>query len=516
MADVASLDRQVAAALRRVGLSGNGSLLVLGVSGGSDSSALLYSLHRLQEAHQLRLHVAHLNHNFRGDEADEDARFSEDLANELNLPFTVVKQDPTQYRKDRSISSFEQLAREMRYVFMSRVADELGAAAVAVGHTADDQAETVLQHVLRGSGLHGLQGMKESAPWPWPMGYPNLRIFRPLLGVTKADTVAYCRELGRDFRDDSGNYLPRFTRNRVRHQLMPLLADEFNPRVREALGRLARTAASDLDFIEGEVSRLWPELATVTEDAVSFDISRLMALHPALQRMVLRRGYSELTGDTRRLRESHLNAMAALISDGATVGTVELPQGARLHRAYERFLLSRETELACPLPNLQGEHPLQLPLEGGPEVAVSIDGWRVTMRAETSSGGGDGHRDLWNQPEESEQSDQSGHPMELPGESESGVVWSAWLDRESLGGELSLRTRRPGDRFQPLGMSREKKLQDFFTDAKVPRTWRDRVPLLVSERGIAWIAGHRIADWAALKTEESASRPVVWVELKPR
>jgi tRNA(Ile)-lysidine synthase len=508
MADVASLDRQVAAALRRVGLSGNDSLIVLGVSGGSDSSALLYSLHRLQEAHQLRLHVAHLNHNFRGDEADEDARFSEDLANELNLPCTVVKQDPTQYRKDRSISSFEQLAREMRYVFMSRVADELGAAAVAVGHTADDQAETVLQHVLRGSGLHGLQGMKESAPWPWPMGYPNLRIFRPLLGVTKADTIAYCRELGRDFRDDSGNYLPRFTRNRVRHQLMPLLADEFNPRVREALGRLARTAASDLDFIEGEVSRLWPELATVTDDGVSFDIGRLMAIHPALQRMVLRRGYSQLTGDTRRLRESHLNAMAALISDGSTVGTVELPQGARLHRAYDRFLLSRETELSCPLPNLQGEHPLQLPLEGGPEMAVSIDGWRVTMRAETYSGGGAGHRNLWDQPEE------SGQPTGRPDEPESGIVWSAWLDRESLMGALSLRTRRPGDRFQPLGMSREKKLQDFFTDAKVPRTWRDRVPLLDSERGIAWVAGHRIADWAAIKTEDVGTRPVVWVEMK--
>ena len=227
-----------------MGLSGNDSILVLGVSGGSDSSALLYSLHRLQESHRLRLHVVHLNHNFRGDEADEDARFVESLANELNLPATVEKQDPTEYRRDRSISSFEQLAREMRYIFMARVADELGASAVAVGHTADDQAETVLQHVLRGSGLHGLQGMTESAPWPWPMGYPNLRIFRPLLGVTKKDTLAYCRELGRDIRDDSGNYLSRFTRNRVRHRLLPLLADEFNPRVREALARLARTAAS--------------------------------------------------------------------------------------------------------------------------------------------------------------------------------------------------------------------------------------------------------------------------------
>ena len=104
--------------------------------------------------------------------------------------------------------------------------------------------------------------------------------------------------------------------------------------------------------------------------------------------------------------------------------------------------------------------------------------------------------------------------MGLTDEHESEIVWSAWLDRESLVGALSLRTRRPGDRFQPLGMSREKKLQDFFTDAKVPRIWRDRVPLLVSERGIAWVAGHRIADWAAIKTEEVASRPIVWVEMK--
>jgi tRNA(Ile)-lysidine synthase len=509
MADVAGLDRQVATALRRVGLSGNDSLLVLGVSGGSDSSALLYSLHRLQEAHQLRLHVAHLNHNFRGDEADEDARFAESLANELNLPSTVEKQDPTEYRKDRSISSFEQLAREMRYVFMSRVADELGASAVAVGHTADDQAETVLQHILRGSGLHGLQGMAESAPWPWPMGYPNLRIFRPLLGVTKADTVAYCRELGRDFRDDSGNYLPRFTRNRVRHKLLPLLADEFNPRVREALGRLARTAATDLDFIEGEVSRLWPDLATVTDDAVSFDLRRLTALHPSLQRMALRRGYSELIGDTRRLRESHLNAMVALISDETTVGTVELPQGARLLRAYNRLLLSRETELSCPLPDFQGEHPLQLPSVDGPETAVAIAGWRVTMRADNSSEGDTGQGRLWDRPEE------SGQPTGLPWEPGVGLTWSAWMDREALEGGLTLRTRLPGDRFQPLGMSRQKKLQDFFTDAKVPRAWRDRVPLLVSERGIAWIAGHRIADWAAIRTTEVSSRQVIWIEMKP-
>ena len=488
-----------------MGLSGNDSILVLGVSGGSDSSALLYSLHRLQESHRLRLHVAHLNHNFRGDEADEDARFVESLADELNLPATVEKQDPAEYRRDRSISSFEQLAREMRYIFMSRVADELGAAAVAVGHTADDQAETVLQHVLRGSGLHGLQGMTESAPWPWPMGYPDLRIFRPLLGVTKEDTLAYCRELGRDVRDDSGNYLSRFTRNRVRHRLLPLLADEFNPRVKEALARLARTAASDLDFIESEVSRLWPELATVTGHDITFNISGLIDLHPSLQRMALRRGYSAVTGDTRRLRESHLIAMAELISGRATVGTVELPQGARLHRAYDEIILSQDTELPCPLPDFQGEHPLELPSEGRAEVAVSVAGWRITLRLEIPPEEVAGQTSVWDRPE------QFDRQSILPDEPESAFTWSAWLDRESLGKELSLRTRLPGDRFQPLGMSREKKLQDFFTDAKVPRTWRDRVPLLVSDRGIACVAGYRIADWAAIKTVELEGRQAVWI-----
>ena len=292
--------------------------------------------------------------------------------------------------------------------------------------------------------------------------------------------------------------------------MLPLLADEFNPRVREALARLARTAASDLDFMEGEVSRVWPELATVTDDDVSFDLRRMTALHPSLQRLALRRGYSALTGDTRRLRESHLIAMAELVSGRATVGTVQLPQGARLLRAYDRLILSRATELPCPLPGFQGDHPLALPSEGGSEVNVSVAGWQVTLRAGIPPDGVGGQGSPWGGPE------QSDWPSAIPDKPDSSFKWSAWLDRESLGEELSLRTRLPGDRFQPLGMSREKKLQDFFTDAKVPRSWRDRVPLLVSQRGIAWVAGHRIADWAAIKIGELDGHPAVWVEIKPQ
>ena len=478
MAVVASLERQVGAALRRAGYSGNGSILVVAVSGGPDSSSLLCSLNRLREAHGLRLHVAHLNHDFRGDEADEDAQFVSAMAQELGLPSTVEKQDPTEYRRKRRISSFEQLAREMRYIFLAGVAEETGAAAVVVGHTADDQAETVLQHVLRGSGLHGLKGMAEVSPWPWPIKGSNLRLFRPLLGVTKAETVAYCQALGRSFRDDSGNYLPRFTRNRVRHDLLPALTSGYNPRVRESLARLARTAAVDLDFIEGEVSRLWPQLAEVKEGAVRFDLQMLAGLHPALQRMLMRRGYSILTGGTRRLRESHLNDMADMIVGKATGSRLELPEGVRLHRSYQHLLLSKDAGLDCPLPDLDGEHPLALPSAGQGESVLIEGGWRITLRVDESP------NPSFEQTDESE---------DLPG----GLVWSARLDRAALSGRLLLRTRRPGDRFRPLGMRQEKKLQDFFTDAKVPRAWRDSVPLLVSEQGIAWVVGYRIADWAA-------------------
>ena len=488
---VARIERQVAAALRRAGYSGNDSLLVVAASGGSDSSALLYSLDHLKEAHGLRIHVAHLNHDFRGREADEDAEFVAALAEELRLPATVEQQDPTEYRRQRRISSFEQLAREMRYMFLAQVAGTTGAKAVSVGHTVDDQAETVLQHVLRGAGLHGLRGMSEVSAWPWPTEDTDLQLFRPLLGATKADTAAYCRELGRAYRDDSGNYLSRFTRNRVRHDLLPALASGFNPRVSESLARLARTASVDLDFIEGEAAKLWPQVALTTGAEVRFDLSGFSKVHPSLQRMLLRRGYAALTGSAMRLRESHLTAMVEMVWDKTPGAVLELPTGIRLHRGYTSLVLSKDQVLPCPLPPLEGEHIVTLPSNGESESIVEGAGWRITLSAGDSAVPFD---------------DAPAGDAPSPGVA---AAWTVRLDREALDGPLLVRTRRPGDRFQPLGMRGEKKLQDFFTDSKVPRSWRDRVPLLVSERGIAWIVGYRVAHWAAAVEQPIPGRPVI-------
>ena len=482
------LDRQVAGSLSRAGFlrqaqdDGGRVTLVVAASGGPDSTALLRSLHRLQDEHRLMLHVAHLNHDFRGAEADHDAAFVQRLADGLGLPCSIDKEDPIAYQRERGISSFEQAAREMRYAFLSVVASTVGAVAVALGHTADDQAETVLLHLLRGSGLHGLRGMAEVAEWPWPDPRPGPLLFRPLLGATKADTTAYCRELGQLYREDSGNYMWRFTRNKVRLDLMPKLAREYNPRVREALTRISRVATDEVDYIESELSRHWPDIALELGDSVSLSISGLSALHPALQRLALRRAYTRITSDARGLAESHLEAMLSLLRRQRSGLAMDLPRGVRASRNENAYILSRPAGALQP-PRLGGEHAIVLPRTPGEGTETTVGGWLVS---------------LW---------------VVEPGQPASSLCpegetrqFSALLYRDALGGVATVRTRRPGDRFQPSGMTGTKKLQDFFIDAKVPRERRDSIPLLVCERGIAWVVGHRVAGWATSSPEAAALR----------
>ena len=306
---VLKLEKQVATGLVRAGLSGRDSVLVVAVSGGTDSVSLLQCLFRLRGEHQLSLHIAHLNHNFR-QEADDDAHFVAASARRMGLPATVAKRNPYEHQRKHHISSFEQAARELRYAFLAEVAGEVGAEAVALAHTRDDLAETVLLHLLRGSGLHGLRGMTEISPWPWPTGGHYLRMFRPLLELSKAETRQYCQELDLEYREDPSNYLLRFTRNRLRHELLPLLSRRYNPGIQNALARLARTVALEVDYLEEEVTRVWPLVATHQDQWVSFSRAGLRGLHPLMQRLVLRRGYSTLAGDTARLEETHLNDMA--------------------------------------------------------------------------------------------------------------------------------------------------------------------------------------------------------------
>ena len=456
---------------------------------------MLHALVSLRDVHGLGLHAGHLNHNFRGQEAEDDAVFAADLAYNLGVPVTVVKEDPHEYQKERGISSFEQGAREMRYTFLARIAKEAGASAVTVGHTSDDLAETVMLHVLRGSGLHGLRGMTVLSNWPWPQAAPGLVIFRPLLGVTKEQTAVYVREKGQTYREDSGNYMWRFTRNRVRHDLMPKLAKDYNPQVRKALVRLAQTAAEELDFVEQELDQAWPDVAAESVGEVRFSRIALGSLHPLLQRLALRRGYISVSGDPTRLGESHLVSMINLVGGERGGRTLELPGGVRLRREYEELVLTRNQGPDCPYPDFGGEHTISQPADAVIDIVESVGPWYLAVRSGLAG---------------------EAPPWAAPGPDSNDLPdLTACLDRKSLEGGVTVRTWRPGDRIQPSGMQGQKKLQDLFTDLRVPRHWRNRIPILESDRGIAWVVGHRIADWAKVNNSDEP-QPVIWVKFSLR
>jgi len=443
-----------------------GDTLVVGVSGGPDSLCLLYALHRVKAVLPLQLHVAHLDHDLRPDSA-EDARFVSQLALELGLRLSVEKGDVRGFQR-RHRTTLEEAAREVRYAFLARLAREVGAKAVAVGHTADDQAETLLMHLLRGAGLAGLRGMQPQSLWRSRTTGAEVMVVRPLLAVRRQQTEAYCAALGLEPRRDASNQSHRFLRNRVRSQLMPVLR-KFNPALEEGLLRTAEAASVELSFWDEEVRRIRPQVVREEGPALVFDREALAALHPALQRHLLLSVADErLGGHQWSAIESMLSALEKPVGSRVT-----LPQGQAFTVGYDAFYLGGEP--ACPLPPLEGESKVVVPGE------TWVGGWRLVGKLLPAP------------------------PTEMPGPG-----GRACLDFDAVGPELVLRARRPGDVFQPLGMEQAKRLQDFFVDARVPRAWRTRVPLLCAPRGIAWVAGWRIAHWARVTPD---TKTVLCLEL---
>ncbi|MCE2465050.1 MAG: tRNA lysidine(34) synthetase TilS [Dehalococcoidia bacterium] len=464
------LEAQLLASLQRLGCPSRNTGMVVAVSGGPDSMALLHALVALRKQTNLNIHVAHLDHDFRGDEAEVDARFVAQAATCLGLPSTIGKADPAAYQKENGVSSFEEAAREVRYSFLREVSEETGLGIIALGHTSDDLAETVLMRIMRGSGTRGLRGMVELSKWRSRDGDKQATLFRPMLGVSKEEALGYCAEKNISCRRDTGNVMMRFTRNRVRHNLFPAL-EEYNPNIKGALVRLSRIASLEADYLEQELAEAWSSVAGVENGEVVLYVPSLQALHPLMQRLVLARAYEEASGSRRRLGEAHILAMVRMLGR-ASVGITNLPKGLRLLRSYDSLIMGKDPEAACPFPEITGSHPLDLPVADTPAV-THIPGWKVVVAEEPAG------RPIPNEP------------------------FEAHLDALAIAGGLEVRVRRPGDRFQPLGADGARKLQDFYVDEKVPRHWRDRVPLVVSDAGIAWVVGYRPAQWARVRQDSA-------------
>jgi len=453
-----------------------GDRVVVGVSGGPDSLCLLHLLHGLREELGITLHVAHLHHALRGEEADEDARFVERVATSWGLPSTVEKRDVPAYA-EREKLAIEQAARQVRYTFLAEVAKRVGASSVAVGHNADDQVETVIMHWLRGAGTAGLRGMRPLQRWPLP-GI-DLRLARPLLEIPREEIEAYCQEHRLRPRFDRSNLDTTYYRNRIRHELLPLL-EEYNPNIREVIRRAALIIADDHHYLASQGQRAWEKVVSEMEGALVFDLKAWGQLHPSLQRQLLRRAIRNLRSDLRNIDWVHIEEARRALGEKPAGTEVTLPRGLSLFRSYDTFVIGDMIPLPA-MPLIEEEMKIAVPGR------TPLPDWHLIT--EVLAG---------------EQRKVEALDNQDP--------WQGYLDLDQVGQDLILRGRKPGDRFQPLGMGgRSKPLREFMIDAKIPYHIRDMLPLVVSPQNIVWVAGYRI-DERARVTERTERVLKIWFQ----
>jgi len=431
----------------REGLLSQDDRVVVAVSGGPDSVALLDMLDRLRGELGLVLFVVHLDHCLRGKEAREDAEFVEDVARSRGLPFVLGVEDVAEFAR-REGCSVEEGAREVRYRFLERVARNLRADKVALGHTRDDQAETVLMRLIRGGGRRGLGGM---AP-------RRGKFVRPLLQISRREILDYLREGGLPFKEDSTNRDLSFLRNRVRHILLPLLEKRFNPGISEVLSKEAEVWRAEDEYLETLAERAFEDiLRDRGEKRIVLDIGGLLRYHIAIRRRVARLAYREVTGDL-----PDFEATERLLRAAEEGGWVDLPGGVRAQRAGGVLALRR------------GEvPPFRYPLAVSGRTMVREAG--LILEAELV-----------------------GRP---PPEVLKGDGCTAYIDWRAVKGNLWVRSRLPGDRIRPFGMCGTRKVKDVLIDGKVPRLLRDKVPLVVDEEGVLWVVGVCLSERARVGEE---------------
>jgi tRNA(Ile)-lysidine synthase len=464
------LEQQVLDFIRQNHLLPANEKLVVAVSGGADSVCLLHILVGLQAKLKVKLHLAHLNHQLRGVESEADADYVSSLAQKLGIPSTIEQRDVKAYQKKMRLSP-EEAAREVRYRFLTEVAGATGAKRVAVGHTHDDHIETILMHLIRGAGIRGMRGLQPYTEWPSKTG--SLTVIRPLLEVSHEDTEGYCRQHRLAPRLDASNLSLSPLRNRIRQQLLPLLQG-YNPAIDEALLRTGRIAGDDIDFLDKETARLWNKIARQEGETIILDRKGVDRLPPTLQRYLLRASAERLLGSTKDIEMRHIEEMMAAL--GKPAGKrLSLPGGLIFATGYDKYQLAADMTGLSPFPNLEGEVRLNIPGQ------TQLPGWCIEAT-------------ITEQKEVMEKDNFTYH-----------------FDLAKTGDNLTVRPRRRGDRFQPLGLPQPKKIGEFMIDAKIPQAWRGKIPIVCSPDKVVWVVGWRIDDRVKVSQD---TRQVLRLEFK--
>ncbi len=448
-----------------------GQTLVVGVSGGADSLALLHILNQLAPRVGFKLHVATLDHLLRGEESASDVRFVEQICREWAVAVTVGQADVTRLAQRQQLG-IEATARLARYDFLAQTAETLGASTIAVAHHADDQAETVLMHLLRGAGVHGLAGMALRSSVP---GHANLSLIRPLLQVSRAEIEAYCEQNQLISRHDSTNSDTSLLRNAIRLDVLPYL-EQYAPQVRPALARLAEISAVEDDYLQQHILLFTQSAAvTLSSQRISIDRNAFHGLHAALQRRVLIWAIGQISSSEDVRAQLVVDAIE-IAKRGKHGATALLSGGFRLRVEYNLLVFETEdvAEAVQHLPVLPANYSLTINI---PSVNYLSD-WKLFVSL--------------SQPIDAYS---FGH-LSIPN-----------------GSLVVLRTRYDGDIFAPLGMKgHTQKLSRWMVNRKIPRGLRDRIPLLVINDTVAAVVLNNEWFVSAIFATKNNDVPIIYFQ----
>lgn len=453
------LQEKVAGLIKEYKLLIPGMRVVVGVSGGADSIALLHALKVLSRPLSLQLQVAHLNHLLR-QEAGEDAAFVQQFARELGIPVTVGYARVAHLAELHKMG-IEEAGRWARYRFLYHVAERTGAHRIAVAHHAGDQVETVLLNILRGAGPAGLSGM------PVKSGL----VIRPLLNVTREEIEEYCGAHLLGWRTDASNLTTDYQRNRIRVELLPYLRRYFNSGVDGVLLNLAEIMDAENDLLDLLTRRILRKIQLEDgKGGVTLPLKEFCPLPLAVRRRLLRTAIGKIDGSLRDLGYRHVEDSLEFLEESTPGKEIHLPRGIKIKKSYDTFCITKGE----PFPRQGGsiEVPLEVPGE------TRVPGLGVVFQSEVL-------------PWESFQGDFSGNFSN----------YQVCFDYDKIKLPLFVRTRRKGDRIRPFGLQGTKKLKKLFGELRIPPKERDRIPLVTSSRKIYWVVGYRRSDAALLSSE---------------
>ena len=441
------MENKVLNTIKEFNLIENEDNVVVGVSGGPDSMALLYLLLYVKKHINFNILIAHVNHGVRGDEALEDELFVKRMAEKLELPYYSTNVDMIGYGDQHKISH-EEAGRKLRYGFFRSILRQYNGGKIAVAHNMNDQAETLLMRIMRGTGIDGLNGMS----------YISGDIIRPVLNITRAEIEQYVEDHNIETVLDKTNLMPIYTRNKVRLELIPYIEDNFNPNLIQSLWRLSQTSQYDTMFLQRCTEEKYLSVVESEDEyRIVFHGDQFRELDICIQQRIVILAITKLIGVFQGFSEHHISTITELFNVGNTGKAIDLPNNLVAKVDYDRLIIEQIVKKT----SKPFVYELIIGYNHFSDLGYSLN-IKISDIKEV-----DFNNKLHN---------------------------IKYFDYDKIKGGLKVRSRQDGDRFVPYGMKGSKKLKDFFIDSKVSRDQRDKVPLIIDDQDIIWVVGYRMSD----------------------